>query len=292
MTKEKKVDDIEQLKQDVETLKQDVETLKQDVKVLKEEKEKRDERKRKFKDFFKSFTPYQITYLASVFVLVALFAILLPEEMLETDNTFVLVCSIIAVLANPICELLIAKQSKWNFIVSILFIEITESVLYLSLGYYAIALISIIFWIPIDIVSFISWHKHPDQKEDVLTEVKRLNWWQDILMVLAIVAFGVGVGYILTLIPGAEDTYLDAFTSAVGMANGILILLRYNEQWIAWFITLILDAALYIMSGSYIMLITIAAMMVNTIYGFIKWLIYTNKHKKELANKQNQVEKA
>jgi len=33
-------------------------------------------------------------------------------------------------------------------------------------------------------------------------------------------------------------------------------------------------------------------MMVNTIYGFIKWLIYTNKHKKELANKQNQVEKA
>lgn len=250
---------------------------------------KNEKSQNKFIKFLKSFTPYQITYLASVFILVALFVIFLPEEMLEdTSNTFVVVCSVIAVLANPICELLISKQSKWNFIVSILFIEITESILYFSLGYYSVALISIIFWIPIDIVSFIAWHKHPDKKEDVLTEVKRLTWKQDILAVLAIFAFGFGVGYILTLIPGAEDTYLDAFTSAVGMANGILILLRFNEQWIAWMITLILDAALYIMSGSYIMLITVGAMMVNTVYGFIKWLIYTNKNKKENSVEENK----
>ena len=118
-------------------------------------------------------------------------------------------------------------------------------------------------------------------KEEVLTKVKRLTWKQDILVVLGIVAFGVGVGFLLTLIPGAEDTYLDAFTSAVGMANGILILLRYNEQWIAWMITLILDAALYILSGSYIMLITVFAMMVNTVYGFVKWLIYIKNRKNQ-----------
>ena len=213
-------------------------------------------------------------------MLVALFAIFLPDEMLEDmSNPLVVTCSVIAVLANPVCELLIAKQSKWNFIVSILFIEVTESILYFSLGYYSVALISIIFWVPIDIISFIDWHKHPDKEEEIITEVRRLNWWQDIIVVALIFAFGFGVGYILTLIPGAEDTYLDAFVSAVGMANGILILLRYNEQWIAWFITLILDAALYIVSGSYIMLITVAAMMVNTIYGFIKWFIYTNNQK-------------
>lgn len=242
----------------------------------------------KLKEFLKSFTPYQITYLAVVFVLVLLFTIFLPEEMLEVDNTFVIVCSVIAVLANPVCELLIAKQSKWNFIVSILFIELTESVLYFSIGAYSTALISVIFWVPIDIISFIDWHKHPDKEEEVLTEVKRLNWWQDIIVVAAILAFGFGVGYILTLIPGAEDTYIDAFVSAVGMSNGILILLRYNEQWIAWMLTLILDAALYIASGSYIMLITVAAMMVNTVYGFIKWFIYTNKQKKLAQNEKTE----
>ena len=237
----------------------------------------------KFVEFIKSFTPYQIIYLFSVILLVALFAIFLPEEMLDdTSNTFVLVCSIIAVIANPICELLISKQSKWNFIVSIVFIEVTESILFFSLGYYSTALISLIFWIPIDFASFLNWNKHPDEKEEILTKVKKLTWKQDILAILAIFAFGFGVGYILTLIPGAEDTYLDAFCSAVGMSNGILLLFRYHEQWIAWIITLVLDAALYISSGSYIMLITVFAMMVNTCYGFIKWLIYINRHKKEV----------
>ena len=236
----------------------------------------------KLKEFFKSFTPYQIIYLSMVIVMVILFSIFLPDEMLEDmSNPLVVTCSIIAVIANPICELLISKQSRWNFILSIVCIEVTESILYFSLGYYSVALVSIIFWIPIDIASFVNWTKHPDAKDEIVTEVKRLTWWQDILMLLGILAFGFGVGYILTLIPGAEDTYLDAFVSAVGMANGILLLLRYNEQWIAWIITLILDAVLYIISGSYIMLMTVFAMMVNTIYGFVKWLIYIKHHEKE-----------
>ena len=240
---------------------------------------------KKVKEFLKSFTPYQIGYLITVVLLVVLFTIFLPDEMLDDmSNPLVVTCSILAVLANPVCELLVSKQSKWNFIISILFIEVTESILYFSLGYYSVALISIIFWIPIDLFSFINWHKHPDRQQDELTQVKKLTWKQDILIVLGIFAFGFGVGYLLTLIPGAEDTYLDAFCSAVGMVNGILLLLRFNEQWFAWFICLILEAVLYILSGSYIMLITVFAMLVNTCYGFIKWLIYIKKNKITLNN--------
>ena len=244
----------------------------------------------KVKRFFKSFTPYQIIYLSMVFILVALFTIFLPDEMLEDmSNPLVVVCSVLAVLANPICELLISKQSKWNFIVSIVFIEITESILYFSLGYYSVALISIIFWIPIDIASFVNWHKHPDREEDILTNVKKLSWKQDILIVLGILAFGFGVGFLLTLIPGAEDTYFDAFCSALGMANGILLLLRYNEQWFAWLLCLIFEAILYILSGSYIMLITVFAMLVNTCYGFVKWLIYIKNETKTAETKSEQM---
>ena len=43
-------------------------------------------------------------------------------------------------------------------------------------------------------------------------------------------------------IPGAESSYLEAFASAMGMVNGVLLLMRYSEQWYAWFIT----TALYI----------------------------------------------
>ena len=254
------------------------------IKKGKWKMETKEKKQSKFIDFLKSFTPYQIIYLFSVIVMVVLFIIFLPDEMLEdTSNTFVVTCSIIAVLANPICELLISKQNKWNFIVSIVFIEVTESILYFSLGFYSTAHISIIFWIPVDFISFLNWHKHPDEQEDILTKVKKLTWKQDILAIFAICAFGIGVGFLLTLIPGAEDTYLDAFCSAFGMANGLLLLLRYHEQWLAWIITLALDAALYIRSGSYIMIITVFAMVVNTCYGFIKWLIYIRNRKKEIS---------
>lgn len=250
--------------------------------------------KERMKKFFKSFTPYQIIYLVSVVLLVVLFMLFLPDEMLESTEglpnglaVFVTVCAIIAVVANPVCELLISKQNKYNFIVSIVFIEITEAIVLSIQGNYATALISILFWIPIDLASFFTWKKHPDEQEEIVTKVKRLTWWQDILIIAGIFAFGFGVGYLLTLIPGAENTYVDAFCSAVGMANGILLLLRYNEQWIAWIICLALDAWLYIYAGSYIMLITVFAMAVNTVYGFIKWLIYIKRHKKQ-TNQTNE----
>ena len=230
--------------------------------------------------FIKSFNLFETVWLISVIVLLGVFSILLPDLMFEDDSTpLIIICSIVSVVANPICELMISKQSRYNFIVSIVFIEITEMIIYLSLGYYSSAFVSLLFWVPIDIASFIKWKKNPDENNDVITKVKKLSWWQDILIILGIAAFSFVVGWLLSLIPECEDTYLDAFVSALGMANGVLLLLRYNEQWYAWFAYLIFDAILWIISGHYIMLITVFAMMINTIYGFVKWIKYIKSKK-------------
>lgn len=229
--------------------------------------------------FFKSFTPYQIGYLTTVLLLTLAFVLFFPDLMLDdTSNTFVVICSVIAVLANPVCELLISKQSKLNFVVDIIFIEIPEFTLCIALGWYTIAIVTIVFWIPIDIISYIRWTKFPDREKEEETIVKGLSWKMDILVIIEIIAFSLVVGNLIRLIPGASDSFLDALSAAFGMANGILLLLRFREQWFAWFITLVLYTILYITSGSYIMLITVAAMFVNTCYGFIKWLKYTRTH--------------
>ena len=231
-------------------------------------------------NFLRSFTPYQITYLVVVFALTIGFTIVMPDMMLEDmSNTFVVVCSVIAVLANPICELLISKQSRLNFIVDIFFIEIPEFVLCVWNGWYSIAIITLVFWIPIDIFSYITWVRHTDSEHDELTVVKKLSLKQDILIIAAIAVFTIVIGSLIQLIPGASESYLEALAGACGMANGILLLLRYTEQWYAWFTTLVMYTVLYIVSGSFIMLITVAAMLVNTVYGFVKWVMYTRAHK-------------
>ena len=232
------------------------------------------------KTFIKSFNKFELIWLASVVVLLTVSMIFLPDLMFDdSTNTLIVICSVISIVANPICELMISKQSRYNFLFSIAFIEITEMIIYLYLNLYSCALVSLLFWVPIDLVSFFKWKKHLDEADEDLTKVKRLNWWQDILIVLGIAVFSFVVGWLLSLIPECEDSYLDAFVSAVGMANGILLLLRYNEQWYAWFTYLIFDAVLWIISGHYIMLITVVAMMINTVYGFIKWIKYVNSKK-------------
>ena len=234
----------------------------------------------KLKSFLKSFTLYQKIFLAAVLLLTAGFVVFFPDMMLEADYMafpLLIVCSVISVISNPLCELLISKQSKWNFVIDFFLIEIPELVICLYFGWYAIALTIMLFWMVIDVISFVRWSKHPDNEDENLTVVKRLKPWQSLLVLVGIVVFGLVVGKLLQFIPGASDTYLDACASAVGMANGILLLLRYSEQWIAWLITTIIYLIMDISAGAYILLIGEVAMLVNTIYGMVKWYLYTKQ---------------
>jgi len=238
-------------------------------------------KKDKFISFLKSFTLYQRIFLAAVVLLTAGFVIFFPNQMLEEDylkSTLLVICSIVSVISNPLCELLISKQSKWNFVIDFFLIEIPELVICLYFKWYAIAFTIMLFWMVIDVISFIRWDKNPDKEDENLTVVKRLKPWQTILVVAGIAAFGLIVGRLLQFIPGATDTYLDAFASGVGMANGILLLLRYSEQWVAWLITTVIYLAMDVSAKAYILIIGDAAMLINTIYGIVKWYIYTKKH--------------
>ena len=194
---------------------------------------------------------------------------------------------------NILCELLISKQSKWNFIVSV-FVELTEIAICVVLSYrFATMASTLFFWLPIDIISFINWHRHPDRQEEELTEVRKLSGWMEVLVIAGIFVWTIVVGYFLselditTELFGGNRTlevivcYLDACVSAVGIANGVFILLRYREQWIAWYISSILEAIINILSGQYVLLILKIGYLTNTTYGYIKWTQYIKEAKQK-----------
>lgn len=242
---------------------------------------------KRLKDFFGSFTLYEIIWFCSIVVLAVAFSFIFPEDSEEVmiNPVLITILYLIDIVANCACELLISKQSKYNFLVSLI-VELTEIAVCIVCAYrFATMAVTLFFWIPIDIISYVNWNNHKDGEDAEITPVRKLTWWQDIILVVAIAIWTVVVGYLLSLIEVEgilsyneviQDVsgYLDACASAVGIANGVFILLRYREQWIAWYIVAILETVINIMAGQWILLILKAGYLTNTTYGYIKWTKY------------------
>lgn len=244
--------------------------------------------------FGKVFTTYEKCWFMSIMVLATIVSVLFPEESANGVNgVVIMLLYLLDTFLNILCELLISKQSRYNFLVSVL-VEITEIAICVVLMYrFATMVTTLFFWLPIDILSFINWSKHKDEIEDELTTVRRLKGWQEVLVISLIIVWTIVVGYFLSGLDIHTDffggnrslevavAYLDACASAVGVANGLFIFFRFREQWIAWYICAALEAAINIISGQYVLLVLKLGYFTNTTYGYIKWTKYIKSHKEE-----------
>ena len=228
------------------------------------------------KNFFKSINLFEIIWIVSVVVILLTLIILVPDLMFEDrNNTLVVVCSVISIIASPICELLISKQCRYWTLFSLVFVEITDIIMLFNLRLYSSALISLLFWIPFDLITFIKWGgTNKDDIKHELTKVRTFNWWSNILIVMIMVIAGLLLGWLLSFIPNYSESMVVAFSNVFEIANGIFLLTRHNEQWFAWLGYLICEIIIWVSLGHYIMLITVFAMIINTIYGIVRWLLY------------------
>ena len=245
----------------------------------------------------KFFTAYEKSWFLGIMVLATIFAVLFPEESANGVNgIIIMLLYLLDTFLNILCELLISKQSRYNFLVSVL-VEITEIIISIVLMYrFATMTVTLLFWLPIDILSFINWTRHKDDKEEELTVVRRLKGYQEVLVILAIGVWTVVVGYFISGLDIRTDflgnnkqletimIYLDACASAVGIANGLFIFFRLREQWIAWYICALLEAIMNILAGQYVLLVLKLGYFTNTTYGYIKWSRYIGTHKEEKAS--------
>lgn len=249
------------------------------------------------KNLWRYFSLYEKIWFFGILILAVIFAFIFPEEDVNGVNGSLIMGLYLAdTFLNILCELLISKQSKWNFIVSI-FVEITEILICVVLSYrFATMASTLFFWLPIDIISFINWHKHPDRQEEELTQVRKLSGAAEVAVIAGIIIWTVGVGYFLTTLEIGTDLfggneiletvvcYLDACASAVGIANGVFILFRYREQWIAWYICAILEGVMNVLAGQAVLLVLKLGYITNTTYGYIKWTKYIKTHKEEKSS--------
>lgn len=255
-----------------------------------------------FKRLNNYFTTYEKIWFASITVLAILFALIFPEEEVGGINgTIIMILYLVDIFSNILCELLISKQSRYNFLVSLV-VEAVEILICIICVYrFATIAVTIFFWIPIDIISFINWNKHIDKEEKDKTIVRTLKGWQEILIIFGIIIWTVGVGYLLTLIdldygilagkPLLQNIvcYLDACCAVVGILNGLFIFFRFREQWIAWYLSTFMETAINIISGQWVLLVLKAGYLTNTTYGYIKWTKYIKQHELEMSEEEENL---
>lgn len=243
--------------------------------------------------FSKQFTTYEKSWFMSIMVLATIFSVIFPEESANGVNgILIMLLYLLDTFLNILCELLISKQSRFNFLVSI-GVEIVEILMCVVLMYrFATMATTLFFWLPIDIISYINWTKHKDDEESELTVVRRLKGYQEVLVILGIIIWTFAVGYLISGLDIATDflhnksletaiIYIDACASAVGIANGLFIFFRLREQWIAWYICAILEGIINIITGQYVLLILKIGYLTNSTYGYIKWSKYIKEHKED-----------
>ncbi len=248
--------------------------------------------------FSKVFTTYEKVWFISIMALATIVSIILPEESANGVNgIWIMLLYLLDTFFNILCELLISKQSRWNFIVSIM-VEILEILICVVLMYrFATMATTLFFWLPIDILSFINWSKHKDQEKEELTVVRKLKGWQEVAIIALIAIWTIVIGYLISGINISSDlfkgnealstlvSYLDACASAVGICNGLFIYFRFREQWIAWYVASILEAIINIVTGQFVLLVLKFGYLTNTTYGYMKWTKYIKKQ----AHKNNDV---
>lgn len=248
--------------------------------------------------FAKQFTTYEKSWFLSIMVLATIISVIFPEESANGVNgIIIMLLYLLDTFLNILCELLISKQSRYNFLVSV-FVEIVEIAMCVVLMYrFATMVTTLLFWLPIDIISYINWSRHKDEEENELTVVRKLKGYQEVLVIVGIVVWTIVVGYFISGLDISTDfynnqlletaiIYIDACASAVGIANGLFIFFRLREQWIAWYICAFLEAVINVISGQYVLLVLKLGYFTNTTYGYIKWSKYIQSHSQE---KQAQI---
>ena len=121
------------------------------------------------------------------------------------------------------------------------------------------------------IIGIYIWFRHLDNDKKVIT--KKLNKIQWIITITCTIIGMIITYYLLNYVNG-NNVMLDTLSTVLALTAQILMIMRYKENWIVWFIVDVLCIWIWIVNENWCMTIQYTFWLINTIYGYFLW----NKH--------------
>ena len=112
------------------------------------------------------------------------------------------------------------------------------------------------------------WYRNLDQDDRVKT--KSLDMKQKVLWGTSGIIGMILLHYMLCKMNGSF-AILDSITTTLAIMAQLLMILRYKENWILWFVMDAICIVLWIMVGNWCMVAQYIFWTINTVYGYILW---------------------
>ena len=130
-------------------------------------------------------------------------------------------------------------------------------------------LVENIFYVITTTIALFLWIKNynKEEKEVIARKLSKQAW----ILCCSIFIISTILLYIILLKTNDPRPFLDAISTVPAFIAQILLMLRYREQWIMWFIVDVATLILWISIGNIFMIMQYIFWMINCIYGYINW---------------------
>ena len=222
------------------------------------------------KTSFKSLKWYEIIMIIVMIVIASIAvveAIVHPET--STNPLWLTIINFISAICGVICIFFCAKANISNFVFGVVNTLVYAIFLFYHKIYGTFAL-EVLFYLPVNFISWYFWSKHRDKKLIEKTKAKKLTLLQNIICAAIITTGGIIYHSILVKI-GGTVAWLDAFTLSIGIIAVLLEMFRYKEQYYWWIITDIIAVAMYIIHFDLVYLTKKSIYLIMAIIGIINW---------------------
>lgn len=204
-----------------------------------------------------------------IFIAARAMAISFMTGAADGNPPWLTVINFISAVCGVICIFFTAKANISNFV----FASVNTVVYAVYLVYWHIwgtALLEILFYIPMNFISWYFWARHRDREITRKTKSRRLTAFWNGVCAVVVVASALIYHAVLVKI-GGEAAWFDAFTLSIGILATILELFRYREQYVWWIITDIVSIGMYIAHFDAVYLTKRSIYLIMAVIGLINW---------------------
>lgn len=198
---------------------------------------------------------------ASWFVLIGIITQLLTCYIM--GDTLLALCSGIA----GVISVVLCSQKKYSFYFWGILQLITIIIISYQSGLYG-KLVENAFYL---FTMFVGMNIWKENTTDNTTQVRTMDWIDYVIFGCLFLPFATILSYSIVSQYNIQQITLDVITTIIGIIAQIMLILRFREQWVLWFILDVLCIALWAKDGNWCLMVQYIFWTINCVYGYFCW---------------------